>query len=325
METSATVVMRKMRRRSAGLLRWTLFHSGFLRTLTQQSKRAAILVFHAVPEEDADEFHGLLRYLSHHFSIVPLEAIIERATKTQSQRSTILGLTFDDGLRNHCSVVYPALIDLRLPATFYVCPGLIGQAFTIWTWEFWCRVQRMSETDRREQNERAGIRNSSSPLSIIQWMKTVPLNVREDIEEGIRCRTPDFAFTETERKLYELMTWEELASLDPSLISIGSHTMTHCDLPVVSPVQLSYEVERSRSELEVRLRRPVLDFCYPDGKYNENVVHAVKEIYRSAVTSVCGSVTERARPHTLKRIGANVDLQWVSWLLATHTGPSHKC
>lgn len=313
------------RRHSVGLLRWVLFEAGFLRHLAQRSERAVILVFHAIPEETAEEFHDLLRYLSRHFSIVPMEAIIDRAIKNESQRSTVLALTFDDGLRNHRSIVYPVLADLHLPATFYVCPGLIGQTITTWTWEVWCRVQRLSERHRRELNAHAGVPNSADPVSILQWMKTLPLKMRKEIEATIRARTADFTFTEAERKLYELMNWEEIAALNPILINIGSHTMTHCDLPVLNREELAYEVEASRLELESRLGRPVLDFCYPDGHYNETVIKAVSKVYRSAVTSVCGSVTGGAGPHSLKRVGANVDLRWVSWLLATHTGPSHRC
>ena len=325
MEISNTAFLKVARRHSVGLLRWILFESGFLRRLAHQSKRAVILVFHAIPEETAEEFHDLLRYLSHHFSIVPLEAIIDRAIKGASQRSTILALTFDDGLRNHRSIVYPVLADLRLPATFYVCPGLIGRAETTWTWEFWCRAQWLSETDRRELSALARITNSTDPVAVLQWMKTIPLKMRKEVEENIRIRTAGFVFTDAERKLYELMNWKELAELDPSLINIGSHTMTHCDLPVLSPTELAEEVQASRSALEGRLRRPVKDFCYPDGQYNKDAVQEVAKIYRSAVTSVCGSVTFGAKPHTLKRIGANMDFRWVSWLLATHTSPSHRC
>ena len=37
-----------------------------------------------------------------------------------------VALTFDDGLRNNVEVAYPLLHRLGLPATFFVCPGLIG-------------------------------------------------------------------------------------------------------------------------------------------------------------------------------------------------------
>ncbi len=308
-----------------GLLRWVLFQSGLLVRMAQQSKRDVILMFHGVPKQSAEELHDLLQWLSKHFAIVPMEAIFDRVSRKRGEKSSVFALTFDDGLRNHRTVVYPVLADLRLPATFYVCPGLIERAVTTWSWEFWCRIPLLSETCRRELLARAGVRNLTDGVAILEWMKTIPLNERRQVEDDIRLKTPGFAFTTEQRELYELMSWEDLLGVDPGLINIGSHTMTHCDLPVLNSEELANELEGSRAVLEQRLGRPVSDFCYPDGKHNDAVVRAVANVYRSAVTTVCGSVIAGDPPHALKRIGASLDLQRLSWLLATHTGPFHRC
>jgi peptidoglycan/xylan/chitin deacetylase (PgdA/CDA1 family) len=318
-------LVKAARRSTVALLRWVLFHSGFLVHMAQRSRRSAILMFHGIPLENSEEFRDLLRCLAKDFAIVPLETVINRASRDGNRKSMTLALTFDDGLRNHRTVVYPVLADLGLPATFYVCPGLIERAITTWTWEFWCRIPRLSESDRREISTRAGLGNSLDGVAILEWMKTIPLERRRQVEETIRLQTPGFKFTDAELQLYELMSWEDIAGLDPRLINVGSHTMTHCDLPVLNPSELADEIEGSRALLERRLGRRVNDFCYPDGKYNEAVVRAVSNVYRSGVTTVCGSVTGGDPPHALKRIGANLDLQWVTWLLATHANSSHQC
>jgi peptidoglycan/xylan/chitin deacetylase (PgdA/CDA1 family) len=293
--------------------------------MAQQSKRSVILMFHGIPKESAEEFHDLLRSLAKHFAIVPLETVINRVSRNGSQKSMILALTFDDGLRNHRTVVYPLLADLCLPATFYVCPGLIERAVTTWTWEFWCRIPWLSEANRLELCTRAGIRNSTDGVAVLEWMKTIPMEKRRQVEEDIRLQTPGFAFTAAQLELFELMSWADLAGVNPGLINVGSHTMTHCDLPLLNPEELVDELEGSRAVLERRLGRPAHDFCYPDGKHNDAVVRAVANVYRSGVTTECGSVIAGDPPHALKRIGANLDLRWVIWLLATHTHPFHRC
>jgi peptidoglycan/xylan/chitin deacetylase (PgdA/CDA1 family) len=324
-EGSQKEFVKAARNSTVKLLRYVLFQSGFLVRMAQQSKRSVILMFHGIPKESTEEFHDLLRFLAKHFAIVPLETVINRVSRNGGQKSMILALTFDDGLRNHRTVVYPLLADLRLPATFYVCPGLIGRAVTTWTWEFCCRIPWLPEANRRELCRRAGIRHSTDGVAIIEWMKTIPLKKRTQVEEKIRLQTPGFAFTDAQLELYELMSWADLAGVDPSLINVGSHTMTHCDLPLLNSEELKEELESSRVVLERRLGRPVHDFCYPDGKHTDAVVLAVADVYRSGVTTACGSVTAGDRPHALKRIGANPDLQWVTWLLATHTDPFHQC
>jgi peptidoglycan/xylan/chitin deacetylase (PgdA/CDA1 family) len=325
MERAQKELVRVARNSAVRLLRGVLFQSGLLLRMAQQSKHSVIMMFHGIPKESTEEFHDLLRCLARHFTIVPLETVIDRVSRNGSQKSMILALTFDDGLRNHRTVVYPLLADLRLPATFYVCPGLIERAVTTWTWELWCRIPWLSEANWRELCTMAGIRNSTNRDAVLEWMKTIPFKKRTQVEENIRLRTPGFAFTGAQLELYELMSWADLAGVDPGLINVGSHTMTHCNLPPLNPVELEAELEGSRAALELRLGRPVHDFCYPDGKHSDVVVRAVANVYRSGVTTTCGSVSAGDPPHTLKRIGTNLDLRWVIWLLATHTNPSHRC
>ena len=70
------------------------------------------------------------------------------------QEKGIVALTFDDGLRNHCEVVYPVLKRLGVPATFYVCADLVGHPGSIWTWEIYSRLKHLSEvTQQRFLNE----------------------------------------------------------------------------------------------------------------------------------------------------------------------------
>lgn len=325
MEAPFKEFVKASRRSTVGMLRWVLFQSGYLVRMAQQSRRSAILMFHGIPKGNSEEFHDLLGCLAKRFAIVPLESVIERARRSENSKSTILCLTFDDGLRNHRTVVYPLLADLHIPATFFVCPGLIGQSITTWTWEFWCRIPWLSEQDLRELCALAGIGNPKDGLAVLDWMKTIPLSLRCEVEARIRLQTRRFAYTDAQRELYELMSWEDLCALDPQLINVGSHTMTHSNLPALNSLELQKEIEGSRALLERRLGRPIPDFCYPDGMYNDASVRAVADVYRSGVSTVCGSVTAGDSPHALKRIAASLDFQWVSWLLATHTAPLHRC
>jgi len=325
MERRLRTYLNVKKRSAVELLRRVIFQSGVLARIARRQRCSVILVFHEIPKESAEEFHTLLQYLSKHFAVLPLETLLARATRSDAERSTALALSFDDGLRNHRSVVYPVLTDLNLPATFYVCPGLIGRTKTTWTWEMWCRIPWLSDAHRSAICAPDWIATPSRVEILLQWMKTLTLERRRFIEQEIRLRTPEFNFTDAQLSLFELMSWEELAELDAGLINIGSHTMTHCDLPPLNPEELAVEIEGSRVELESRLQRPVRDFCYPDGLYNEAVVRAVAKVYQSGVTAICGSIRPGDRPYTLKRVGADPDPQLVSWLLATHTSPSHRC
>lgn len=68
------------------------------------------------------------------------------------------------------------------------------------------------------------------------------------------------------------MTWEELKKLskDP-LITIGSHTVTHPDLPEIDSSRQVEELTKSKGDLEEHLGIKVDTFAYPEGK-NDAIV-----------------------------------------------------
>jgi peptidoglycan/xylan/chitin deacetylase (PgdA/CDA1 family) len=86
------------------------------------------------------------------------------------------------------------------------------------------------------------------------------------------------------------MTPKQVSQLDSSGIEIGSHTVHHADLTEVDPMTLRIELEASKGYLERLLAHPVLDFCYPSGRFNEAVEAAVNAAgYASATTELPGT------------------------------------
>lgn len=86
------------------------------------------------------------------------------------------------------------------------------------------------------------------------------------------------------------LTAAQVVELDRAGIEIGSHTVTHADLTRVSASQLQVELEASKGYLEQLLGHPVLDFCYPSGKFSAAVQSAVDRAgYQSATSQLPGT------------------------------------
>ena len=87
------------------------------------------------------------------------------------------------------------------------------------------------------------------------------------------------------------MTPSEVIQLDASgLVEIGSHTVNHVNLTLSTPAEQTYQLLASESMLEHLLGHPVLDFCYPSGRFNAAVVEAVgKAGYVTATTEMPGT------------------------------------
>jgi peptidoglycan/xylan/chitin deacetylase (PgdA/CDA1 family) len=159
----------------------------------------------------------------------------------------------------------------------------------------------MKLIDRLATANELGIRTARVE-KIIDWMKAAPLRLRRAAEVRIRAATPQFAPTLEQREQFDPMTWEQLSGMDPALISIGSHTLSHPILSTMTDSEIDFEVRESRRILEERLKRSVEFFCYPNGDYDDRIVAVVRKHYRAAVTALPGTIGAGADLYTLPRI-----------------------
>jgi len=258
-----------------------------------------ILMYHGTPRADAAALERQLRLVGMAFPVVPLHEL----TSGRKRARPRVALTFDDGLRNNVEVAYPILKKLGLPATFFVCPGLIdGEQ---WLWNHEAR-QRLVTLDEEALAELAASVGAPAEVeAFIEWMKTLDIARRRRVEARIRGATPGFKPTDCERHEFDLAGWKELRSLDPRVVTIGSHTMTHPILTSLTSEETDAEMRESRFALEKRLEREVSVFCYPNGNLNAGALASARRYYRSAVTVEPGTVQEEADPHQLPRFAAH--------------------
>ena len=258
-----------------------------------------ILMYHGTPQGDAGPLARQLRALAFFFDVVPLEELA-RPRRGRRRRAA---LTFDDGLRSNVKVAYPILRALGLPATFFVCPGLIERGAWLWNHEARQRLRSMANEARG-----ALAASLSAPAEVeafVEWMKTLELAGRHRAEEAIRAATPGFRPSASQREEFDLAGWDELKHLDPRVVAIGSHTMTHPILTSLSPEETEAELRESRAVLQGELRRPVPDFCYPNGNVDESVVETARRHYGRAVIVGGGGLRGEVDPHRLPRFAAH--------------------
>jgi peptidoglycan/xylan/chitin deacetylase (PgdA/CDA1 family) len=82
---------------------------------------------------------------------------------------------------------------------------------------------------------------------------------------------------------------------------LAAHTIHHLDLTTLDAEQLTEEVSGSRKILRREYGRPVANFCYPAGRFDETVIAAVKAAgYAGATTEIPGYASREA-PYELAR------------------------
>lgn len=277
---------------------------------------ARIITFHAVgvPSCSTEAFTAQLEFLKKNFRVVSLAELVKALRDRQPDIAHWVALTFDDGTRNNGTVAAPILKRLGLPATFFICPGLVGRGVWLWNHEARERLRSLPLAELAALADSFG-RTGENLEAVIKWMKTLPLHSRTHIERVIRDATPNFRPGDAQRTEFDLMNWDELKALDPSLITLGAHSTNHPILANCTPAELTVEVAECRLLLERELGRPVEFFCYPNGDFNPQVAALARVNYTAAVSTQPGFVKPGADLHQLPRLNCCHSLPHFAWRL----------
>ena len=289
--------------------------TGLSARLARRGQARSVIMLHGVGDADlpTSDFDQAMRWLAAEFRVLSLDELLRRlhAGLAPDPRGEV-ALTFDDGLRNHVEQAYPVLQKLGLPATFFVCPGLIESRSWLWNHEARARMRRLGA------NQLLALTQTLQPdgpgiEGIVAWMKSLSLEQRLAAEGRIREATPDFVPTASERQAYDLLGWDDLKRLDPTLITIGSHTVDHPILSTLDDHQVAFELGRSRGWLEEALGRPIDLFCYPNGSQDARVRRMATQTYRAAVSTTEGRVLPGVDWHDIPRIPVSARLPLFAW------------
>ena len=293
-----------LRRALAPPLHLASFLSGHALRRARSVRRPRILMYHSVGHEDVSirQFRWQLRLLRGSFDVVSLPRLIDRLVAGTANGEEVV-LTFDDGVRNHYSVVWPLLREARVPATFFVCPGLIESGAWLWNTELRTRLSLLGRSERARIASRAGCPRTGE-YGMVDWAKRLPLDRRREFEEQARAATRQFEPTATQLDRNAPLSWVQLKRLDPALVTIGSHTSTHPILTTLTREALDAEIAQSRIMLEQHLGRSVDLFCYPNGANDAATRDAVRNVFRAALATRQDVVTGAADLFALPRVPA---------------------
>ncbi len=218
-------------------------------------------------------------------SIGKLGSMLERGEKFDRP---VAAITFDDGYRDNYDVALPVLLRKGIPAAVFVTTGPVGDqqplvhdalhhllrsAFSRWPdasrgmnallRDLGISSVQIEPSSAAAKDHFAAMRLLLSTLSqadiclVLEALKD-SFHGSDGLPDGIKP-----------------LSWEMLAKMVQSGITIGSHTRTHILLPNESQARGLQETEGSRRDLETKLGIVVRHFAYPDGRFNRRAVQAV--------------------------------------------------
>lgn len=101
----------------------------------------------------------------------------------------------------------------------------------------------------------------------------------------------------------ERMSWDQIKELVHEGNSIGSHSLKHPDLSILSAKQQEDEIITSKQKLEDNLGISINSFCFPSGRYNQTTLELLKKSgYLLGFSTRTGKVHLGDNQFILKRI-----------------------
>jgi peptidoglycan/xylan/chitin deacetylase (PgdA/CDA1 family) len=213
------------------------------------------------------DFDRQLAFLARHADVI---GAADLPHVLRGGRGRHVMITFDDGYLDNYELAFPLLRQHRLPATFFICTGLLDGRRLSW----WDEIAWMLRTSRR------------SELPANEWLQA-PVTLSGDREDAIKAvieRYRSFlgdqatAFLDhvgdaaaTGRAAPSLardlwMTWDNVREMRTHGMTIGAHTITH---PILSRLPAERQLEEiggCAARLAVELGETPRLFAYPVGK-----------------------------------------------------------
>lgn len=219
-------------------------------------------------------------------------------TKWKDDKKSAISITYDDGIINQFTVARPIMNNLGLPGTFYIITGKINGAekgkFIGRNTQEVIDETAISKTNSSNFFERASaigfiedgiaLQYHSNAGSLFEAGK--PKEAHELIDIGFeKLRKGELSASDEvifHDNAIDTTTWRDLKSYALEGHEIASHTVTHPRLAVLDEVNLRYELEQSKVDIQQFLGEAyTFSAECPYGTEDERVMEFAKEIYPS--------------------------------------------
>lgn len=311
-----------------------LFRSGFYSLFRRvaPSHQLGILRYHAVCARDGtyaepgicvtpEAFERHLDYFARHYRVLPLPEAVQFLGQGKSLPANALAITFDDGYADNLAAAR-SLARRGLSATFYLTAGCLGGEAPFWPSEL---RRLVAGIEGPELCLAAGGLSLRLPLAsshdrqaavsrLNKAFKGNPIPMREALREGLR------ALSRSSNQSCPMLSWDDVRAMHAMGMVIGSHTMTHPNLPNAGLDAAKLEITQSKARLERELGAPVTMFSYPNGGAERYMTSAVATLvreagYLAATTSRNAFAGSASDLFALERIQVSEDLATMAFAL----------
>jgi peptidoglycan/xylan/chitin deacetylase (PgdA/CDA1 family) len=275
------------------------------------------------PNRHLEVTPGFLREMLMHLrargiDIISMDEVHQRLIERNFSRR-FASFTFDDGYRDNRDFALPVMREFDAPLTLYIASDFAEGIGRLW----WIALELTIARAASVELPIGGVPwrlDTATPAAkqaafdrAHDWLRGLPehdmrremnaLCARHGVDEAAICH--DLC-----------MLWDELRpfAADP-LVTVGAHSITHCNLAAQSEATAAEELTVSRARIEAALQRSVVHLAYP---YGDRAAASAREFalarasgYKTAVTTRPGMVFPENAGHltALPRVSLNGNYQ----------------
>lgn len=263
---------------------------GFM--LRVSGSRLRAVAYHGVPDRAAFRHH--VEHLVERYRPVSGEQVADavRAGRPLPRRS--VWVTFDDGRPDVVTNALPELVAADVPATMFVCPGLLRPGARFWQTEVLAALARGGpyEFEGREFVDR----------SLVITLKARPDEVRRRVVDELRSRPGEPPAGEDTVSAEQVLDWVRSGR------EIGNHTWDHPCLDQCEPDEQRRQVVDAHDALTELLGEAPTLFAYPNGDWTPHTELVLGELgYRLAALFDHRLGARRPSPLRLSRLRLDSD------------------
>jgi peptidoglycan/xylan/chitin deacetylase (PgdA/CDA1 family) len=275
--------------------------------------RFEIVLYHFVSERRNDftlsghtvaprEFRSQLEYLAGRYTIVRLADAAAGAEAVRTRTGPFAAVCFDDGYRCVIEEAYPILESMRIPATMFVNPPVLGNRDLLWRDKIRYLLRKGWEREFVSFLRSRGGRYRFPMLpkmGFYKWSKNPKalggMAIQKDVDRFFSEKGLDPAAIAAENGLF----MEESDVAPREFLAIGNHTWSHPILTLLNAAQQAEEIGKCHEYLLARGVQPA-GLALPFSPFNRHTVSACRKLGYSFLLTVYEQ-SNRLGPAEVKR------------------------
>lgn len=264
-----------------------------------------------------DMFDQQMAFVRRYFNVINFHQLLEVWPSSETAPDlppNSLMITFDDGYADNFLTAMPILQSHDLTAIFYVSTEFVDQQKLFWfdalaffifnmpagrlTLSDGQFVATLDDTNRDVQRRKLG-----------KFLQTVTDEQRLSVLNELKVKA-GLEVSEAQAKYGSPLTWPQVKGLRSGGMEVGSHSVNHGFLDVLTTEELRHQIQMSKSVLEKNLEEEIVSFSYPNGNLNQDVIKAVSDAgYKFAVSYKHSiAIPTSANRFTLPRVHVETDV-----------------